>query len=346
MQGRYAGCHMTIYGNILPGAASIAAWANRVQSLTPRAKWRVKVLDWHKKHGSNISLTSRHFGLTRYTVRLWQKRFRQCGIIGLNDRSHRPKHLRQPTTAWQTVAAVVNLRKQYPAWSKYKLKVLLQRQGIHISASTVGRILKRKGLINPKVSRKKRKAALHPKARFPHGLKISCPGDMVQMDTKHEHLVGGRKLYQFTAIDILTKIRVLRYYPSLASRNGAHFLGCCLKRFLFPVKAVQTDNGAEFLKEFEQLCQRKRIMHYFIVPRTPKQNTYVEIAHGADQQEFYQQGNVCSSPEVMQKRLREYELVWNETRPHQSLNYLTPKEYFSKWQQGRLPTKDVITLQT
>jgi len=28
------------------------------------------------------------------------------------------------------------------------------------------------------------------------------------------------------------------------------------------------------------------------------------------------------------------------------LNYLTPEAYYHKWQIGRLPTKDVITLQT
>lgn len=346
MQGRYAGCHMTIYGTILPGAASIAAWANRVQSLTPRAKWRIKVLDWHKAHQNNVSLTARHFGITRYTVRVWQKRFRQFGIMGLNDRSHRPKHLRQPTTAWQIISQTVQLRRQYPAWSKYKLQILLRRQGMHISASTIGRILKRKGLISPKASRKRKRAALWPKARFPHGLKISRPGDMIQIDTKHEHLVGGRKIYQFTAIDVLTKTRVLRYYPSLTSRHGAHFLHHCLKRFPFRVQAVQTDNGSEFLKEFDNLCRQKALTHYFIVPRTPKQNTYVEISHEADQKEFYQQGNTCSNLEVMQKKLRKHEQIWNEIRPHERLNYLTPKEYFLKWQQGRLPTKDVITLQT
>lgn len=100
MKRGYTGCHMTIYGTIIPGAISIARWANRVDSLTPKAKQRLKVLDWHRQHGKNVSLTARHFGLTRYTVREWQRRFNQKGIIGLNERSHRPKRLRQPTTHW------------------------------------------------------------------------------------------------------------------------------------------------------------------------------------------------------------------------------------------------------
>jgi len=182
--------------------------------------------------------------------------------------------------------------------------------------------------------------------RFPKGLRISQAGDMVQMDTKHIMLLGGKRFYQFTAIDVLTKMRVIRIYGSESSRNGARFLKECILNFPFPIKAVQTDNGSAFLKEFDKLCSIKGITHYFIYPRTPKQNTYVEISHEADEREFYQQGNVCSILEVMQRKIKEWEDVWNNIRPHQALNYLTPSEYLLKIQNGRIPTKDIITLQT
>src|SRR3989344_2445189 len=344
MKGRYSGRTMTIYGSILPGAALVA----RLVDASPKARQRLKILDWHQKHEQNISLTSRRFGTQRLTLRRWVKKAKIGGIAGLNDRSHRPKHLRTMVTPWETVMAVVEFRKQYPAWSKYKIKTLIARKGIQISASTVGRILKRRGLINQKLSCKRKRAALNPKARFPRGLKISNPGDLIQIDTKYIMLANGYKFYQFTAIDVLTKNRVLRVYQSQSSRNGKHFLETCFKQFPFKVRAVQTDNGAPFLKEFDQLCQKIKLTHYFIYPRTPKQNSYVEISHEADQREFYQQGNGVSYYEnfpLMQKRLLEWERVWNEIRPHQALNYLTPRAYLTKWLTSRLPTKDVITLQ-
>ena len=222
----------------------------------------------------------------------------------------------------------------------------MKGENIIASVSTVGRVLKRRGLINKKASRKRRKAALHPRARFPHGFKISAPGDMVQMDTKHVTLLGGRKIYQFTAIDILTKRRVLRYYPSLSSRNGAAFLEACIRSFPFTIRTVQTDNGSEFLKEFDRLCKAKNLPHYYIYPRTPKQNTYVENSHGSDKREFYRQGALSTDILTMHARLKERERIWNTVRPHEALNQLTPYEYFEKWQRGRLPTKDIITLQT
>ncbi len=337
---------MTIYGAILPGAVSVARWADKVQPLTEEAKKKLRILDWHRSHGHNVSLTARRFGLTRKTVRSWQKRLDRYGLIGLNEQSRRPKNVRRPTTSWQTVSETVNLKKRYPAWSKYKIQVLLKRQGLKTSASTVGRIFKRKGLISKKASRKRRRAALHPRARFPRGFRISSPGDMIQVDTKHVNLIAGRKIYQFTAIDVLTKQRILRYYSSLASKNGADFLRICLAEFPFKIKNIQTDNGSEFLKEFDRLCKQKKIPHYFIYPRTPKQNTYVENSHGSDKKEFYLQGNVCLDLAAMQTKIKSWQDTWNEIRPHEALDYLTPNEYFLKWQQGRLPTKDTITLQT
>jgi len=151
MKGRYAGCHMTTYGYILPGASRIAHWASRTGSLTKQAKQRLRVIDWHQQHHQNKSLTSRHFGIGRNTLKRWLRRFQQQGLIGLNDKSRRPKSLRQPTIAWQIIEAVVQTRKENPTWSKHKIQAYLRNeQAIKTSASTIGRILKRRGLINPK----------------------------------------------------------------------------------------------------------------------------------------------------------------------------------------------------
>ena len=337
---------MTIYGSILPGARTIAWSSALTDKLTEQAKHSIKILDWHRAHGKNASLTARHFGIGRMTLHRWLKRFAKSGVIGLNEYSTKPKNVRRPASPWPVVSRIVELRKQYPAWSKHKLAAILKREGLIASSSTVGRILKRKGLIDKKISRKKRNSALHPKARFPKGLRINQEGQMIQMDTKYIMLTGGRKFYQFTAIDVLGKRKVMRVYPSQSSRNGALFLKECLASFPFPIQALQTDNGAPWLKEFDKLCKKLNIPHYFIYPRHPKQNTYVEISHGADEREFYQQGNVCSILSEMQKSIKGWEGVWNTFRPHEALGQLTPEEYSQRIKLQGLPTKNVIVLQT
>ena len=267
MSPRHTGTIMTMYGSVMPGAGRITKWAWRVEKLTPEARRRLKTLDWHMQHGKNVSLTApRHFGLERKTVRRWRNRLRQAGVLGLNDRFCRPKHVRQATTSPAIVARIVQLRQQY-GWSKHKLAPLLKKEGYDVSVSTVGRILKRRDLINPKTGQKRQRAALRPKKRHPRGLKIACPGDMVQIDTKYLLLIGGRTMYQFTAIDVLTKLRVLYVHPSPSSRNSATFLIQCLRQFPFEIKAIQTDNGGEFLGAFQKLCEQKELPQFFIHPR-------------------------------------------------------------------------------
>jgi len=338
---------MTIYGSTLPGAVGIARSALRAGHVTERAKYKLKVLDWQRNHRSTISLTARHFGLTRKTVHAWKRQLKQHGPVGLNERSKAPRKRPVPTTSSDTVVRICRTRKHYPAWSKYKIREILKRDyGIAVSASTVGRVLKRRGLIDTKKSAKRSKAALRPKRRFPRGFSITRAGDMVQMDTKHIMLPGGRKLYQFTAIDVLTKQRVLGAYASPSSRNGALFLEKCIAAFPFMVRNIQTDNGAEFLKEFEELCRKLNLPHYFIYPRKKEQNAYVERSHGSDEREFYQRGNVWQNREKMNEVLEQWQDIWNNFRPHEALDYKTPRRYFEELKGRNLATKDVIILQT
>lgn len=337
---------MTIYGTLLPGARAIARSSALTDKLTEQAKHRINVLDWHRAHDCNASLTARHFGIGRMTLFRWLKRKEKMGLLGLNEQSTKPKRLRRPVTPWPTVARIIEIRKQYPAWSKHKLAAICKREGLVVSESTVGRILKRKGLINRKKSAKRRTAALHPKNRFPRGLRINHEGQLIQMDTKYIMLPGGKKFYQFTAIDVLGKRRVLRVYPSQSSRNAALFLKECVASFPYRIEAVQTDNGAPFLKEFEKLCRALHIVHYFIHPHTPKENTYVERSHESDEYEFYQQGNVSLILPVMQAKVREWENVWNSFRPHEALGQITPDEFSKRLKLHGLPTKNVVVLQT
>src|SRR3989338_10174212 len=59
MKGRY-GTRMTIYGSVLPGAVSLANWAART-NLTPKAKQKLKVVDWMRAPLIRCVPLSRHF---------------------------------------------------------------------------------------------------------------------------------------------------------------------------------------------------------------------------------------------------------------------------------------------
>lgn len=72
--------------------------------MSEKAKRRIKVIDWLKNHNGNISLAARHFGLEREPIRIWKNRFDKEGLLGLNDKSHRPKNPRKPTTPYGTIS--------------------------------------------------------------------------------------------------------------------------------------------------------------------------------------------------------------------------------------------------
>jgi transposase InsO family protein len=330
---------MTTYGYILPKAGLLLRLAT---GLSNKTKHRLRIIDWHRANGGNQSLTCRRYGLGREALREWLKRFKERGIKGLEERSHRPHKVRERQIPLSVQGEIVKIRKTNPYYSKYKISVLLSAK---VSPSSIGRILKERGLINHKISAKRSKAAKHPKARFPRDIVVNCPGKLVQIDTKHLNVIN-RKLYQFTAIDVLTKLRVLWVSSKISSESAARFLQICLKEFPFNIESIQTDNGSEFHKNFDRLCQKLKLPHFYTEPRSPKQNSYVERSHLTDELEFYQQGNMRITVELLQPLVKAWQNKYNHERPHQSLNYLTPMKYFHKFERQGISTKEYIPLQT
>ena len=346
MKKGYTGRSMTIYGTTIPFCRSIASSSFKLDCLTNEAKQRLKIIDWYLENSKNVSLTSRRFGYHRNTISNWINRYNKKGILGLNDLPKTPFLKPRKKVSLNIVFKVVALRKQYPNFSKYKIKHILENvHSINISYSTIGRILKKKRLIDKKKSSKRRKASLRPKERYRKGLKIKEPGDLVQIDVKFVTLIGGRQVYQFTAIDVLTKKRVLRIYGNKSSRTGKTFIDECLSSFNFKIKAIQTDNGSEFHKEFHDYLIKLNIPHYYTYPRQPKQNSYVERSHRSDEIEFYSNGNKVCNVEVIKDRIAEWEHIWNNIRPHEALDFLTPNQYLDKYFSNKKACKTVIILQ-
>jgi transposase-like protein len=65
------------------------------------------------------------------------------------------------------------------------------------------------------------------------------------MDVKFLERIAGtqKRLYQFTAIDDCTRIRVLKVYDGCNQRTAIRFMDDVLRRLPFRVHVVQTDNG-------------------------------------------------------------------------------------------------------
>lgn len=243
------------------------------------------------------------------------------------------------------MSLIVSIRKEHPAWSKHKIAVILARDhGVAVSASTVGRVLKRKGLYDMRKSRKRAKAAGRRKKRqrAEWWMRDAFPGSLVQVDTKHLR-GGGNRYYQFTAVDCFSRIAYVRVFRSGSSSNAKIFLEELLDYLPFSVMAIQTDNGSEYMKHFDAALEELGITHYFSHPYCPQENARVERKIQTTQQELwdYQQGH---DMEQFEEITSEYNETYNDYRPHQSLGYLTPNEFFKSWYDSNKCRDDVSTM--
>ncbi len=337
MKGRYNGCTMNVYSTI-PGYERLAS----IPKLSKKAKQRLKWFDYYNSHGNNARLTCRYFGISPQTFYRWKRRYNPRHIESLEDRSRRPKHLRQPAYSVELVEAVLRLREEYPRWGKEKLVVLLGHKGFHCSASTVGRILRRlrkRGVLKEPtlnhISARKRQEQRPYAIRKPKEYVARAPGDIVEIDTLDVRPLPGVIVKHFTARDIISRWDVLEAHSRASSRTASGFIDTLLGRMPFPVKAIQVDGGSEFQDAFEKECQRRDIKLFVLPPRSPKLNGHVERAQRTHTEEFYEVTDANFEIPELNRALLKWEEVYNTIRPHQALGYLTPQQFLEQYQQKR-----------
>ncbi len=299
------------------------------------ARQRLEVLVWHEQHGSRVRLTARHFGRSPDTVSRWARAFAARGPAGLEDRSRRPRRVRQPRTPSVVVVRIRELREQYPRWGREKLRVLLAREGIRISAKTIDRTLARlrargelREPILPRKAARARQRALQ-RMRRPRELVVDRPG-FLQLDTQEVRREPAA-LYTFAAVDHFTRKRVVGAAARLTSERGAAFLARVRQRFPFPVWAIQTDHGSEFLGAFIAAAAEAGITHYFNRPNYPKGQGRVERSFLTDDQEFHEVEELAATASGLERQLIAWNAVYEDIRPHQALGYLTPNEFYAQW---------------
>jgi putative transposase len=333
---------MQTYGSIIPSGPTLARLLPEAASEArdpPRsreAKRRLAAIRWHEAHGKHASLTARHFGLSRSTVYDWLRRYQRSGAQGLEERSRRPRHVRQPTWSNELEQAVLKLREEHPRWGKDKLTVLLHDQGHQVSVSMVGRILtrlKRQGrlpladLRDPWMGSR---LQIRPYAiRKPRDYVPKAPGDLVQIDSADIRLLPGSAHWykHFSARDVVSRWDVLGVYGRATAVTARDFLDAVIQRMPGPVKAIQVDGGSEFKAEFEEACREKGLRLFVLPPRSPKLNGCVERAQRTHKEEFYQLLDPPDSLVELRRLLLAQELCYNTVRPHQALGQLTPQQW-------------------
>lgn len=330
MKGLYSGVTMKLR-YIWP-----KGFQNKVVSLSHEAQVRLSWIDRYLSHGKNARETCRHFGISPDTFYLWKNRFNPGNLTTIEDNktTRRPKHLREMTTPLAYIQKVIQIRKDDPEKSKYEISEELKREGIKLGTSTIQKIINRHPglLLNSLHSWKfkaRRKLAI-ARIKAARELKEKCPGSLVQIDTKHLYVLNKR-FYVFAAVDSFSRLGYISAFKTGSSLSGSLFLEEVLNYFPFKIKAIQTDNGSEYLLNFHKTCKQNSISHYFTDPYCPRQNGRAERFIQTATYEFFNwQDDLLPEINQLKERCQKFNEKYNNYRFHRSLGYNTPKEYLKE----------------
>jgi transposase InsO family protein len=258
-----------------------------------------------------------HYGISRFTLRKWLKRYEKEGKEGLLDCSSKPKisPLQKRNQAQEQI--ILNLRSERKLGARRLQSELKRLYDLSFSLSTIHKVLKKHNV--PLLSFKR-----HYRKQIK---RYSCkiPGERVQMDVcKIAH-----ELYQYTAIDDCTRYKILALYSRRTSGNTLDFLDQLQTRMPFPCQKIQTDRGAEFFAyKVQERLKELKIKFRPIKPFSPHLNGKVERSQKTDLDEFYS-GIELKDPRLLTK-LRAWEEYYNKERSHSSLQGKTPCQRYQE----------------
>ena len=307
-------------------------WKNAIKykdsDLTSKALIRLKWIDHYTQKG-NASLTCRYFDIPRSKFYYWLKRFDPEDLSSLEDKSKVPKNVRRPEVPEELKLEVIEIRTTFKGWGKLKIQKILTNRGKYLGRNSIQRIINEADLkrIPQKKKHYKRKNRKHMYS-VPKEI-LEQPGGLVYMDVKHLYLTGGERAYQFTAIDHATRMMKVRIRSAITSRSGKSFIKYVMREYPFKIQYIGSDNGSEFLGELEDELEKLKIKHVFTTPRSPKQNPYAERMIRNVIDEVYYYNGLEVSIKKQQEVLDNYTFVYNNIRPHHSLDLKTPREQFN-----------------
>ena len=280
--------------------------------LKARLRW-VK----HYEQSQNAALSCRRCGISKATLLKWWRRYQSQGEAGLFSQSRRPHHLRERKVTPEHETLVLKLRRRRHLGPKGLQRELLRLHQLRFSTRTIWKILHRHGVSVLKPLKRHRQFKRYTRP---------VPGDRIQIDT----CKVGKHLYQFTAIDDCTRMRVLALYSSRSAINAAHFVeNRLLKEFPFPIQRIQSDRGGEFIgEEFQDALRENRIKFRPNRPRAPHLNGKVERSQRTDRMEFWSSVDTTVQRELLDEQLSQWQDFYNQERTHSAIHCKTPQARF------------------
>jgi len=274
------------------------------------------------------------YGIARKTGYKWAERYAQEGLTGLADRSRAPCSCPHATEQ-RCVEALLEERRLHPRWGPRKLLARLRRRHPGWSwpaVSTAGAILRRHGLVQPRVRRARRRGGAEKPV-----VSASRPNDVWTTDFKGEFRLGNRQLcYPLTVMDSASRYLLgCRTRKSVAIAAAQPVFEDLFRTYGLP-QAILCDNGGPFaayraprrLSRLSVWWIRLGIEPIFIQPGHPEQNGAHERFHRT------LKAATARPPrenfDAQQGAFDDFGHEYNFERPHEALELTMPAEHYRR----------------
>jgi transposase len=228
--------------------------------------------------GVPVVEVAERYGVSRKTVHAWLGRYRQEGLPGLADRSHRPHH-HPGQLAAQVEARVCELRRTHPRWGPRRLVHELRRPGVNPlpSRSTVYRVLVRHNLVTALARRRRREDYRRWERPAMQLWQLDIVGSVMITDPTAAGGVVEAKL--ISGIDDHSRYSVIaKVVPRATARAVYTAFMAAMAEYGVP-EEVLSDNGKQFTGRFgaprpaevlfERICRHNGITQRLTNPGLP-----------------------------------------------------------------------------
>jgi len=253
---------------------------------------------------------------------------RACGLVGLHPKTYR--YASKRTGDEELRAKLRELASQRRRFGYRRLGLMLKRQGIRLNRKKLYRLYKEERLSVSRRGGRKRALGTRAPMAIPQDRNLRWSLDFV-MDT----LVSGRRFRILTVVDDFTRECLgLVVDTSLTGERVVRELDRIVEHRDCP-RMIVSDNGTELTSNAVLAWQQERAIEWhYIAPGKPMQNGFVESFNGRLRDECLNE-HLFTSLKEARDIIEDWRIDYNTSRPHTSLDGLTPTEFAACPREGQ-----------
>ena len=249
---------------------------------------------------------------------------RACQIVRQHRSGQRYRSCKDPKTALR--ARMRELSRIRMRYGYRRLHVLLKREGWVLGKQQAYRLYNEEGLqLRAKRPRRRKMLVARRERHVP-----KRPNQAWSMDFVADQLVNGASIRALTIVDVFTREALsIEVGPRLKRHDVVAVCNRWVAQRGAPVR-VFVDHGLEFSgRLFDLWAYHHKVQIDFSRPGKPPDNCFIETFNGSLRDECLNR-HWFETLDEARRKIEAWRVEYNESRPHQGIGEMTPREYAEK----------------